>query len=86
MMAAQRKIDLVVLDIMLPTMTGLSVLHEIRKKSSVPILMLTAIKDEYTQFAYLRKCSQKPFQIFWQMLLLTLFPEEQYLFILMAVI
>lgn len=46
---AQRKIDLVVLDIMLPTMTGLGVLHEIRKKSSVPILMLTAIKDEYTQ-------------------------------------
>ena len=46
---AQLKIDLVVLDIMLPTMTGLSVLHEIRKKSSVPILMLTAINDEYTQ-------------------------------------
>ena len=46
---AQRKIDLVVLDIMLPTITGLGVLHEIRKKSSVPVLMLTAIKDEYTQ-------------------------------------
>lgn len=46
---AQCKIDLVVLDIMLPTITGLGVLHEIRKKSSVPVLMLTAIKDEYTQ-------------------------------------
>ncbi|MFR3860812.1 MAG: response regulator transcription factor [Oscillospiraceae bacterium] len=46
---AQRNIDLVVLDIMLPTITGLGVLHEIRKKSSVPVLMLTAIKDEYTQ-------------------------------------
>lgn len=46
---SQRDIDLVVLDIMLPTITGLGVLHEIRKKSSVPVLMLTAIKDEYTQ-------------------------------------
>jgi len=45
----QDKIDLVVLDIMLPKMTGLTVLHEIRQKSSVPILMLTAIADEYTQ-------------------------------------
>jgi len=45
----QDKIDLVVLDIMLPKMTGLAVLHEIRQKSSVPILMLTAIADEYTQ-------------------------------------
>lgn len=42
-------IDLVVLDIMLPKISGLSVLHEIRQKSSVPILMLTAIEDEYTQ-------------------------------------
>ncbi|MCI9371607.1 MAG: response regulator transcription factor [Lachnospiraceae bacterium] len=42
-------IDLVVLDIMLPKISGLSVLHEIRRSSSVPILMLTAIEDEYTQ-------------------------------------
>ena len=42
-------IDLVVLDIMLPKVTGLGVLHEIRKKSSTPVLMLTAIDDEYTQ-------------------------------------
>ena len=41
--------DLVVLDIMLPKMTGLAVLHEIRQTSSVPVLMLTAIEDEYTQ-------------------------------------
>lgn len=45
----QENIDLVVLDIMLPKITGLGVLHEIRKKSSVPVLMLTAIEDEYTQ-------------------------------------
>ena len=42
-------IDLIVLDIMLPKISGLSVLHEIRQKSSVPVLMLTAIEDEYTQ-------------------------------------
>lgn len=41
--------DLVVLDIMLPKMTGLAVLHEIRKTSNLPVLMLTAIEDEYTQ-------------------------------------
>lgn len=45
----QGNIDLVVLDIMLPKITGLGILHEIRKKSSVPVLMLTAIEDEYTQ-------------------------------------
>lgn len=42
-------VDLIVLDIMLPNISGLSVLHEIRQSSSVPILMLTAIEDEYTQ-------------------------------------
>lgn len=42
-------IDLIILDIMLPKMSGLSVLHEIRQKSSVPVLMLTAVEDEYTQ-------------------------------------
>lgn len=44
-----KKPDLVVLDIMLPKMTGLAVLHEIRRASFVPVLMLTAIEDEYTQ-------------------------------------
>ncbi len=37
----QGNIDLVVLDIMLPKITGLAVLHEIRKESVVPFLMLT---------------------------------------------
>lgn len=43
------KIDLVILDIMLPKLTGLAVLESIRKTSAVPVLMLTAIEDEYTQ-------------------------------------
>ncbi len=46
---AQNPIDLVVLDIMLPRVSGLSVLHEIRQTSTTPVLMLTAIGDEYTQ-------------------------------------
>ncbi len=41
--------DLIVLDIMLPRMSGLSVLQEIRRTSTVPILMLTALEDETTQ-------------------------------------
>lgn len=46
-----QKIDLVVLDIMLPTVTGLVVLNSIRKASQVPVLMLTAMEDEQTQVA-----------------------------------
>lgn len=46
---AAQKIDLVVLDIMLPNVTGLVVLNSIRKASQVPVLMLTALEDEYTQ-------------------------------------
>ena len=46
---SEQSFDLILLDIMLPKITGLAVLHEIRKKSVVPVLMLTAIEDEYTQ-------------------------------------
>ena len=45
----QHNIDLMILDLMLPKKTGHAVLHEIRAKSSMPVLMLTAISDEYTQ-------------------------------------
>ena len=43
----QLKPDLVVLDIMLPGIDGLTICKEIRKQSQVPIIMLTA-KDEVT--------------------------------------
>lgn len=43
------KIDLAVLDIMLPKIDGLTLLAEIRKNSKIPIVMLTAVDDEYTQ-------------------------------------
>lgn len=45
----ENKIDLVILDIMLPKMNGIDTLREIRKDSTIPILMLTAVDDEYTQ-------------------------------------
>jgi DNA-binding response OmpR family regulator len=43
----QSKPDLVVLDIMLPHVDGLTICREIRKQSQVPIIMLTA-RDEVT--------------------------------------
>lgn len=41
--------DLVILDIMLPCKNGMEVLKEIRELSNVPVIMLTALGDEYTQ-------------------------------------
>lgn len=41
--------DLVILDTMLPHKTGMEVLKEIRGVSNVPVIMLTALADEYTQ-------------------------------------
>ena len=34
---------------MLPTKSGLEVLKEIRKTSQIPVMILTALDDEYTQ-------------------------------------
>ena len=41
--------DLVILDIMLPKLNGFVVLNQIRETSDVPVMMLTAMTDEYTQ-------------------------------------
>ena len=49
LLAKEPSIDLVVMDIMLPKIDGMTVLRELRKCSTVPILMLTAIEDEHTQ-------------------------------------
>ena len=49
--SGQNVFDLVILDVMLPKMNGILVLKEIRKKSKVPVLMLTALSDEGTQLA-----------------------------------
>lgn len=47
----RESIELIILDIMLPNVDGIQVLKEIRKNSSVPVLMLTALSDERTQIA-----------------------------------
>ncbi len=44
--ARQEKPDLILLDVMLPTMSGFEVCRILRKESHVPILMLTARDDE----------------------------------------
>lgn len=62
-----RDIKLVILDIQLPVINGLDVLKEIRKMSTLPVLMLTAFNDEaykidaFTHFAdgYI----EKPFSL-----------------------
>lgn len=43
------KFHLVVLDVILPDGNGLEFLKEIRKRSSVPVIVLTALDDEFTQ-------------------------------------
>lgn len=42
-------ISLVILDVMMPGMTGFEVLREIRDHSEVPVLMLTALGDEMNE-------------------------------------
>lgn len=47
-------IALVILDIMMPKMDGMEVLDEIRERTDVPILMLTALGDSSSELACLR--------------------------------
>lgn len=43
----KNKYDLVILDIMMPVLDGFSACREIRKKSDIPIIMLSARGEEY---------------------------------------
>jgi len=45
----ENKVAIAVLDIMLPKQSGMEVLKYIRSLSSIPVIMLTALGDEYTQ-------------------------------------
>lgn len=49
------EIDLILLDVMMPKKDGVSVLRDIRKQSSVPIIMLTAKGEEYDQIDYFKQ-------------------------------
>ena len=42
----QEKINLILLDVMMPKLDGWSVLRQIRQESKVPIIMLTARGEE----------------------------------------
>lgn len=61
------EINLVILDIQIPLVNGLEVLKEIRKKSSLPILMLTAFgQEEYKIEAFSNLADgymEKPFSL-----------------------
>jgi len=45
----EEQIDLIILDVMLPKYDGFTVCREIRKKSMVPIIMLTARGEEFDE-------------------------------------
>lgn len=63
----ERKFDLVILDIMLPKLNGFVVLNKIREISNVPVIMLTAMSDEYSQIMSFDESADdyitKPFSI-----------------------
>lgn len=45
----QHSYDLVLLDIMLPKVNGFVILHWLRQRSHVPVIMFSAMQDEYSQ-------------------------------------
>ena len=59
--------DLVLLDIMLPKINGFGVLSQIREISDVPVMMLTAMTDDYSQIMSFNEKADdyitKPFSI-----------------------
>ena len=63
----ENKFDLVILDIMLPKLNGFGILNKIREVSNVPVIMLTAMNDDYTQIMSFNERADdymsKPFSI-----------------------
>ena len=61
------EINLVILDIKLPSMSGLEVLKKVREKSRVPVLMMTAFSDEESQIMAFSNLAdgfmEKPFSL-----------------------
>lgn len=51
---AHSDLSLVILDVMMPKLDGIAVLDEIREKSEIPVLMLTALGDSASELDCLR--------------------------------
>lgn len=48
------ELSLVILDVMMPKLDGIAVLDEIRQRSEIPVLMLTALGDSESELACLK--------------------------------
>lgn len=63
----KREYQLIVLDVMMPGIDGFETMEQIRKKSSLPILMLTSKSDNYSKVRGLRSGADdyltKPFEM-----------------------
>ncbi len=59
--------DAIILDIMLPDMTGLEVLEQLRRTSNIPVIIVTALGDEATQISSFNRLADdyvtKPFSL-----------------------
>ena len=53
-MVRKEKYDALILDIMLPGKSGLDICRELRRESSIPILMVTAKKEEVDKHYFTR--------------------------------
>ena len=49
--ALETKFDLVILDVMLPVIDGFEILRQLRKRSAVPVIMLTARTEQDDRIA-----------------------------------
>ena len=63
----EKEIDLILLDLIIPKLSGEIVLRQIRTKSKVPVIVISALNDEQTQqLAYMQEVDDyvtKPFSM-----------------------
>lgn len=63
----QNRPDLIILDLLMPRLDGMEVLRRIRRRDTVPIIVLTAVDEEYEKIAALEQGADdyltKPFSV-----------------------